>query len=159
MADADRELPDRVAEFVALSASLTGFSAAELEGSGLAEDYRAVVAGRIEAESLGRLAGALEQVGGLRGVRDEGLLETARAVTHLWYTGCWPGGRGESPFVVSPRAYAGGLVWRTFGGSAPGTVQPGFGTWAEPPATGSQNSRNSRNSRNSQNSENAEAGR
>lgn len=142
MADGDRELSDRVGEFVALSAVLTGFSAAELEALGLAEDYAAVVAGRIEAESLGRLAGALEQAGGLRGLRDEELLETARAVTHLWYTGCWPGVRGESPFVVSPRAYAGGLVWRTFGGSAPGTVQPGFGAWAEPPAMRSRNSQN-----------------
>ncbi|WP_055524609.1 hypothetical protein [Streptomyces graminilatus] len=134
MADVDRELSDRFGEFVAVSASLTGFSVAELEAVGLAEDYAAVVAGRTEAGSLALLAGALEQVGGLRGVRDEGLLETARAVTHLWYTGCWPGIRGESPFVVSPRAYAGGLVWRTFGGSAPGTAQPGFGSWAEPPA-------------------------
>jgi hypothetical protein len=138
MADVDRELSERVGEFVgefvAVSVLLTGFSTAELEALGLAEDYAAVVAGRIEAGSLGRLAGVLEQGGGLRGVRDEGLLETARAVTHLWYTGCWPGVGGGDPFVVSPRAYAGGLVWRTFGGSAPGTGQPGFGAWAEPPA-------------------------
>lgn len=138
MPDVDGEVADQVGEFVAVSALLTGFGAAELEALGLAEDYAAVVAGQIGAESFGRLAGALEQVGGLRGVGGEGLLETARAVTHLWYTGCWPGVSGEDPFVVSPRAYAGGLVWRTFGGSAPGTAQPGFGAWAEPPAVRSQ---------------------
>ncbi|MFI7290166.1 hypothetical protein ACIBRY_26480 [Streptomyces anulatus] len=137
--DVDGEVSDRVGEFVAVSALLTGFSAAELEALGLAEDYAALVARRIGAESLGRLTGALEQVGGLRGVRDEELLETARAVTHLWYTGCWPGVKGEDPFVVSPRAYAGGLVWRTFGGSAPGTARPGFGAWAERPAVRSRN--------------------
>ncbi|WP_256252105.1 sorbitol dehydrogenase family protein [Streptomyces sp. yr375] len=135
----DRGLPGRGGEFVAVSALLTGFSVDELEALGLAEEYAGVVAERVEAGSLGRLAGVLERGGGLDGVRDEGLLETARAVTHLWYTGCWPGGGGESPFVVSPRAYAGGLVWRTFGGSAPGAERPGFGVWGEPPGVPSSN--------------------
>lgn len=139
MADVRGEVVDLVGEFVAVSAVLTGFGAAELEALGLAEDYAAVVAGQIGAGGIGRIAGALERVGGLEDVRDEGLLEAARAVTHLWYTGCWPGVGGGEPFVVSSRAYAGGLVWRTFGGDAPGTAQPGFGSWAEPPAVPSRN--------------------
>ncbi|WP_371617207.1 hypothetical protein [Streptomyces sp. NBC_00454] len=133
------EVVGGVGEFVAVSALLTGFSAAELEGLGLAEEYAAVVLERIGSEGLGRLAGAVGRSGGVDGPGgDEGVVEAARAVAQLWYTGCWPGVRGEEPFVVSSRAYAGGLVWRTIGGSAPGTVQPGFGTWAEPPAAGSR---------------------
>ncbi|MFZ3499394.1 hypothetical protein ACODT5_40345 [Streptomyces sp. 5.8] len=139
-----REVVDPVGEFVAVSAVLTGFGAAELEALGLAEDYAAVVAGQIEAPVLGRLAEALEQAGGSDAVRDEGLLEAARAVTHLWYTGCWPGIGGAEPFVVSSRAYAGGLVWQTFGGDAPGTARPGFGSWAEPPAVPSRNAEEAR---------------
>ncbi|GGV15310.1 hypothetical protein GCM10010495_31840 [Kitasatospora herbaricolor] len=39
----------------------------------------------------------------------------------------------DGPFVVSSRAYAEGLVWRTFGTRAPGTVPQEHGSWSLPP--------------------------
>ncbi|MFD7989096.1 hypothetical protein ACFV4M_37750, partial [Kitasatospora indigofera] len=42
----------------------------------------------------------------------------------------------DGPFVVSSRAYAEGLVWRTFGARAPGTVPQEHGSWSLPPAGG-----------------------
>ncbi|MET9616533.1 hypothetical protein [Kitasatospora indigofera] len=95
---------------------------------------------------------------------DESVRELARAVVHLWYLGTWPGlapadadrtadgaadervarsGDGadervarsaDGPFVVSSRAYAEGLVWRTFGARAPGTVPQEHGSWSLPPS-------------------------
>ncbi|MFE3235920.1 hypothetical protein ACFXKJ_27890 [Kitasatospora indigofera] len=40
----------------------------------------------------------------------------------------------DGPFVVSSRAYAEGLVWRTFGARAPGTVPQEHGSWSLPPS-------------------------
>ncbi|MFE2914549.1 hypothetical protein [Kitasatospora indigofera] len=40
----------------------------------------------------------------------------------------------DGPFVVSSRAYAEGLVWRTFGARAPGTVPQEHGSWSIPPS-------------------------
>ncbi|KIF05502.1 hypothetical protein PL81_12855 [Streptomyces sp. RSD-27] len=112
---------------MALSQRLTGFDAAELEATGLAEAYRAVVAEQLGPARYARLlAGAGPSDGGA-----DHDVAAARAVTLLWYTGGWP---GPPPFVVSPRAYAEGLVWKAAGVAAPGTRAPGYGSWAAEPA-------------------------
>ncbi|MFJ8002647.1 hypothetical protein ACIQ7D_37040 [Streptomyces sp. NPDC096310] len=127
--------------FVAASAVLTGFDAAELTATGMAETYREFLTRRVEPALCSRLvdtlAGATADAHtALRG--DVRLGELARAVCHLWYLGEWPGlmsdDGGAVPSLVSGRAYAHGLVWRTFGGHAPGAARPGYGTWAEVPA-------------------------
>ncbi|MDI5973741.1 hypothetical protein POF50_031125 [Streptomyces sp. SL13] len=135
--------------FVRLSVALTGFDAAELAETGLAEVYRALVARQLGPRRYGELIGALDRAGGdadgpaglpvhelLTG--DEALGDLARAVCHLWYLGTWPGLPGEDgppvPSPVSAHAYAGALVWRSFGGHAPGTGRPGYGSWSLPPA-------------------------
>jgi hypothetical protein len=72
---------------------------------------------------------------------DPVMKEVAYALTHLWYLGVWPRLRATvseartegAPYVVSPRAYAEGLVWKAFHGAPPGTAAPGFASWAGPP--------------------------
>ncbi|MFE3830442.1 hypothetical protein [Streptomyces sp. NPDC059092] len=126
---------------MAVSAVLTGFDAAELAATGMAETYREFVKRRVEPLVYSRLvdglAGTTADVHTALG-GDVRLGELARAVCHLWYLGEWPGlvndDGGAVPCLVSGRAYARGLVWRSFGGHAPGTGQPGYGTWADVPA-------------------------
>ncbi|MFE4863197.1 hypothetical protein [Streptomyces sp. NPDC056670] len=123
-----------VGAFVDASARLTGFGAEELSALGMAETYRAVVVTQAGSERCARLVDALSGSGSAVTLDGE-LLDLAREVTHLWYTGSWPGRPGESgSFVVSAASYAAGLVWRTLDGHAPGTRPAGFGSWAGVPA-------------------------
>ncbi|MFJ8251787.1 hypothetical protein [Streptomyces sp. NPDC094466] len=118
-----------VEEFLGLSSRLTGFGVEELREDDLAPELLAVVLERVGAETYRRLAAAPD-------ARDEELVAVAEALIRLWYTGSWQGPTGGGgPFLVSPRAYAGALVWRAIGGHAPGTSAPGFGSWAEPAET------------------------
>jgi hypothetical protein len=115
--------------FVTLSAGLTGFDAAELRGTGMADRYHALVVAETGGSLYRRLVAAVATSDDPADVADPHLLDLARRVTRLWYLGVWPGARA----FASPRAYAHGLVWRTFHGAAPGTAAPGFGSWARPP--------------------------
>ncbi len=120
---------DETADFTALSQELTGFDEATLRGTGLTGTYLAVAAEQLGPDRLRRL---LEATGGPLGELDDDLRDAARALTHLWYTGSWP---GPSPFVVSARAYAEGLVWKAAGLTAPATAPGGYGSWADSPST------------------------
>lgn len=114
-----------VEEFLGLSSRLTGFDVDELREDDLAPELLAVMLEQVGAETYRRLAAAPD-------ARDEELVAVAEALIRLWYTGSWQGpARGSEAFLVSPRAYAGALVWRAIGGRAPGTSAPGFGSWAE----------------------------
>jgi hypothetical protein len=126
-----------VAEFVAISARLTGFDESDLLATGMARRYHAVLAEQVGAEHHHRFGTADLAA-------DELMRRIAEAVTHLWYLGVWPGlpdwahaevGRPTSNvvFTVSPRAYAEGLVWKTFHGHPPGTRASGFGSWSRAP--------------------------
>ncbi|MDV9187424.1 hypothetical protein R6L23_04180 [Streptomyces sp. SR27] len=125
-------------EFVTLSVELTGFDTRELWATGMVDDYRDVLRTHAGAERYARLvAAAAEGVFAWEcpsGRVPPDVAELAEALTCLWYTGVWPGLDGEAAFLVSARAYAEGLVWRTFGGAAPGAAPRGFGSWAEKPA-------------------------
>ncbi|MFE0173280.1 hypothetical protein ACFWZ2_13250 [Streptomyces sp. NPDC059002] len=118
-------LTDDVHRFTALSARLTGFEESDLEATGLTEVYRAVAAERLGAARFARL---LFELGEPDDVMDGELREAARTVTYLWYTGSWP---GPPPIVVSPRAYAEGLVWKAAGLKAPATEPGSYGSWGE----------------------------
>ncbi|MET9607854.1 hypothetical protein ABZZ17_22755 [Streptomyces sp. NPDC006512] len=123
-----------IEEFLVLSSGLTGFSPDELREDGLASVLLAVVLDRLGPDGYRRLVRAPD-------ARDAEVEAAAEAVIRLWYTGSWPGSAdGGGPFVVSPRAYAGALVWRAVGGRAPGTSAPGFGSWAEPAGAGGRES-------------------
>jgi hypothetical protein len=115
-------------EFTALSAALTGFGPAELRATGLVGTYLAVAAEQAGARALDRLAAAVPA--DATEPADD-VTELAEAVIHLWYLGSWP---GPPAFVVSAPAYARGLLWRTFGGTASAATAPGHGSWSAPPA-------------------------
>ncbi|MFD3945130.1 hypothetical protein [Streptomyces sp. NPDC058579] len=114
---------DETQRFTALSVRLTGFDEVALEATALAEVYRSVAAGQLDAERYQRLLRDPDD-----DALDSDLREAARAVTYLWYTGSWP---GSPPIVVSPRAQAEGLVWKAAGLHAPGTDPGGYGSWAD----------------------------
>ncbi|MFF2191386.1 hypothetical protein [Streptomyces sp. NPDC058157] len=118
---------DDTSDFSALSARLTGFAPEDLEATALCDTYR-----RVAEEQLGtgRLARLLAGTGLPDGPGEEDLLDAARALTLLWYTGSWP---GPPPFVVSPHAYAQGLAWKAAGLTPPATEPAGYGSWAHPP--------------------------
>ncbi|MFD9792041.1 hypothetical protein ACFWXK_13930 [Streptomyces sp. NPDC059070] len=123
--DARVPLTDDLPRFTDLSARLTGFDEASLQTTGLTEVYRAVAAQELGVERYGRL---LREVREPDAAMDDELLAAAQAVTYLWYTGSWP---GPPPTVVSPRAYAEGLVWKAAGLKAPATDPGGYGSWGE----------------------------
>jgi hypothetical protein len=141
-------------EFVRISAELTGFTAAELQASGMMrahfEEFRLVL-------GLPLLAAFLSS-----GLNTTALLNSrlhgplARNLIRVWYVGQWKRlpddwlavvsqelsesvrdrfnefGR-NSDRVISSNAYKRGLAWTAIGAHAPGTGHPGFGSWALPP--------------------------
>ncbi|MCX4637696.1 hypothetical protein OG775_21545 [Streptomyces platensis] len=122
-----RTSTDETDDFTELSAQLTGFDDDCIRATGLVEVYRAVAVEQLGTDLFERLLGAQ---GRPTGELNDDLLDAARAVTFLWYTGSW---QGPPPFVVSPASYAHGLAWRAAGLVAPATAPAGYGSWAERP--------------------------
>ena len=124
--------------FLEASALLTGFTVGELRATGLVERYYVLCSTEVEQRHLAALVRSVVVAGDPAASDDPVVKELACALTHLWYLGVWPRSRLDgAPFVVSPRAYAQGLVWKTFHGTPPGAVAPGFGSWAHPPRVAS----------------------
>ncbi|AZL60759.1 hypothetical protein EI545_19195 [Tabrizicola piscis] len=148
-------------DFVAISTVLTGYSRAELFGTGCADEYwhqfRRVVPDHILIEffngaaKLERLQETDPQAVALeirsRYLSSEKLGPLARTLIQLWYLGQWvplpPSWRsrfGASRFdvarVISVLAYKEGLVWDAIGAHPMGAKQQGFGSWAEAPPKG-----------------------
>lgn len=135
-------------EFSELSARLTGFSPAELAGTGMVGahfDTLLEIVGEAHVTAL--LADAPE-------LSVEDLLDDprfgplCRNVIVMWYLGQWDqlpadwrrahgASAGDVNNVVSAEAYTEGLVWPTIGSHPQAAKQPGFGSWALPPGTGS----------------------
>ncbi|GAA1956703.1 hypothetical protein [Kitasatospora viridis] len=106
-------------EFLALSAELTGFAAAQLRRTGLADGYL-----ELTVKRLGEPA--------LRALLTDRSGAAAADLAHLWYVGGWP----DEPELVSGEAYRQALVWRTIGVRAPATDPAGYGSWSAPPSLG-----------------------
>lgn len=146
------------ADFLALSAALTGFSTFRLLGTGQAEAYLATLVKTVGEPIAGDLMSAFRAVadaaGGAeapleRGLRreilsDERLGPVARNLIKLWFVGTWYAlppewharHGADSPvgtFAVSPDAFVEGLLWPTVGAGASGAKPLGYGMWATPP--------------------------
>lgn len=145
-------------DFLSLSATITGFTAFRLRGTGQAEPYfaalidilgEATVAAllrafrRVEAEA-GADEAALDRLLRAAIFGDEQLGPIARNLIKLWYVGTWyqlPAAwreafgelEGDTTAVVSPAAYTEGLLWPTIGANPAGAKGPGYGTWSAPP--------------------------
>jgi len=139
--------------FLTVSAALTGYSSAELQGTGCAGEYwhqtNQVLPREILQDFLSH-APALGKKNADAVIRqtylsDRCLGPVARSLIQLWYTGQWvplpPEWReayGASRFdvvkIISTRAYKEGLVWDAIGAHPQGAKQQGFGAWSlEPP--------------------------
>ena len=149
---------DLRAEFLALSATLTGFSVFRLEGTGQTDAYLDTVTGIVGAATVEALVTVHRRVVDAagddearleRGLRRELLSDAelgpvARNLVKLWYVGTWyelpaawrdtfgPSLRDRT-FVVSPEAYTEGLLWPAVGANPAGAKPFGYGMWAKPP--------------------------
>ncbi|WLW51666.1 hypothetical protein [Streptomyces sp. YU58] len=149
-ADTHLEAPSAPLErFVRLCVPLTGFSAFDLHGTGMAPLYLDTTRRELGEGHLENFLSRWEQA------QAEGKgpaelppteREIARALVYLWYTGAWPRiapavhaelrrDRPNGESMASATSYPEGLVWRAFGGHPGGAKPPGFGTWSYPPPT------------------------
>lgn len=133
-------------EFLDLSCRLTGFSRAELQGTGMADAYWRLLLDIGGEHCVGLL---------LRQPRDDDAIAQlmlpdpdtgplARNLIALWYLGLWNqlpldwrdrhGAHAQDvTHYPSPEAYAQGLVWQSFHGHPQGAKQQGYGSWALAP--------------------------
>ena len=146
------EPPEAVDGFARLSVILTGFEQYELLGTGMLMPYYDELMRIIGAREAGALLGAFS---GVADGDDEAfrrvILDSprfgpvARNVTMMWYLGTWTqlprawrntfGATAyDTDHVVSAAAYREGLVWPAAGTHPMSAKQPGFGSWARPPA-------------------------
>lgn len=157
--------PDTRRQFVALSVILTGFNDAELWGTGMVDVYldwiRSIIGDSRLGDLLSASQGAIDASNGheatldrlvrLNIMDDETLGPVARNLIVLWYLGQWnqlpPDWRdahGASALdltcMVSPDAYAEGLVWKAIHTHPQGAKQPGFGSWSLPPVVPAEES-------------------
>ena len=158
----DRTETETTQLFLQLSGALTGYSSADLQGTGLLDTYynevRSIVGGRI----FGRLLltwSEIQDASGLsedqvdkrilrdvrRRILDNAMLgPIARNIITMWYVGNWNqlprvwrqkyGAQAQDQSrVISAMAFREGLVWNAIGAHPPTAKSPGFGTWAAPP--------------------------
>jgi hypothetical protein len=144
--------------FVSLSATLTGFTRAELWGTGMVPSYYAVLPSIIGDSIFGRFltrwrdtyirgAGTDDELDALvvsQMADDPEFGPLTRNLASMWYLGVWNqlpadwrnvhgAWAGDVTFVVSKQAFIEGLVWKAMHTHPKGAKQPGFGSWALPP--------------------------
>lgn len=150
--------------FLAFSAELTGYSEADLEGTGLVDDYQALFEHQAGPAVTTQLHATLRRVLRHRPgpARDEAmrldilaspiLWGLSSALIVLWYQGSWTSPsawwyalsgttvpHGVTPgrtFVPSADAYTQQLAYRGAGAHPPGANPTGFGSWSIPPVFG-----------------------
>jgi len=55
------------------------------------------------------------------------------SITKLWYLGEWIG--NDKDYIISSESYLEGLIWKAIAAHPMGGKQPGYGTWGFPPLT------------------------
>ncbi|ANF49079.1 hypothetical protein A0O34_00250 [Chryseobacterium glaciei] len=126
--------------FMAISGTLTGFSANELQSTGLAETYYKHILGQIETatflEFLNVSKSILENSFSQDQLRnaiqseimaDPGMQDMSNNIITMWYLGTWEG------TYVNELSYKESLVWNVMHAHPPGAKQPGFKSWAVQP--------------------------
>src|ERR1041384_1542742 len=130
--------------FLSLSSDLTGFSQADLLGTGCALEFFQQV-----ESAAGEIAGASSGEERETRIRHEILADpalgpVARGLLKMWYLGHWEQlaadwrkdygvNAGDFKHLISAAAYQECLAWRAIGSHSPGANAPGFGSWALPP--------------------------
>lgn len=146
--------PSAVADFLRLSAILTGYDDFELHGTGMLQTYYDELLHIIGGREAGALFGALGAVAdGDREAFETVILDSprfgpvARNIVRMWYLGVWAqlprawrnvhgATSDDTDHVVSAAAYRASLVWPTAGTHPMSAKQQGFGSWSLPSKTG-----------------------
>jgi len=151
-------------QFLELSSELTGYPPIDLEGTGLVDDYLALLGQELGAPMVTRLLDASRDVLAHRAgaPREEAmrlqilcspvLWPVVSGLIQLWYLGSWTSlsaqwyslagtaiPSGVSPGksrVPSAEAYVQQLAYRGAGAHPPGANPTGHGSWAIPPLFG-----------------------
>jgi len=151
-------MSERLEQFIGFSSEITGFTAFDLRGTGLAEPFLATVGDIIGDELLDELLRRYATVLGAADgdaarlqnqlrrdiFSDEKLGPIARNIVKLWYVGIWyelPREWMETfgalerndTFMVSAQAYTESLLWAAIDANPPGAKGPGYGSWTGPP--------------------------
>lgn len=141
---------ENLERFVALSSLLTGYSRAELWGTGMVRPYWSLLERLASDVLLGRLLSQGEQALRSPALVSKRLLPDpdtgplARNLIALWYLGLWNqlpldwrdrhGAHAQDvTHYPSPEAYTQGLVWQTMHAHPQGAHQGGYGSWSLPP--------------------------
>lgn len=151
--------------FLQLSAEVTGYSATELEGTGLVDDYLTLVRSELGDAVMQQLDDATRHVMShrraaararamqLRILASPVLWPAVAAIMQLWYLGSWTSmsaqwyalaGFKAVPAGITPgktrvpsaQAYERQLAFRGAGAHPPGALPTGHGSWAIPPVFG-----------------------
>lgn len=137
--------------FLNISAWLTGFDVAELQGTGMVETYFETVAAKntvsdvdyfyaeadaILHETAGDERATVAQIRS-RLIPDSCYNSLAKNIILMWYTGEWytqtdePGAMTGTQ--INGESYVQGLMWTAAETHPPGAKQPGYGSWAKVP--------------------------
>lgn len=144
--------------FLSLSAILTGYSRADLLGTGLAGKYYDKLSSIVDEDICGALWIAAREAMSGPGVREKDakrrirklvlgnpkLAPLALNLIGMWYLGSWSqlpqswrnryGAKADDvDHVISTEAYQEGLIWQAIGAHPQGAKQQGYGAWALPP--------------------------
>jgi hypothetical protein len=147
--------------FLRLSEEVTGYSTADLDGTGMVDAFRTVIEGALgDTLTLDFYGLASAVIEPSDPVQREDVMRTkvlpspvfwpvVSGLISLWYLGTWatlPDSwyaatglkkpvAGEPGFggVVSPQSYVEQLSYRTAGAHTPGAKPTGYGSWSIPP--------------------------
>ena len=150
---------ERIDYFYALSELLTGYDLVTLYGTGQGDRYFQTLNAIVGEWTVGNLldafealqmeakgdAAALHRLVGSKLIADPQWGPLCKNINQMWYMGNWyqlPAAWRENYVwseddvdkVISAESYKEGLVWTAMGQHPKSAKQPGFGTWAFPPA-------------------------
>lgn len=128
--------------FMSVSEAITGFSANELQATGLAETYYTYILGHLDAATFVEFLTVSKNVFessftkdqlnnaiGSEIMADPGMNDMAQKIITMWYLGTWEGA------YINDLSYKEGLVWNLMHSHPPGAKQQGFASWNTKPVT------------------------
>jgi hypothetical protein len=145
--------PDFLDAFVTVSCATTGFTALELQGTGLIDAHANLVVGVLAASgnadqfmnAMVTLAAAPDPSTAIpAAMQDRFMGPLLSNVIALWYLGQWlqlpaswyvdgPQPAVDTDTIPSPLAYAQAFAWRIAGAHPPGSRPTGYGGWGLQP--------------------------
>lgn len=131
---------DSMDTFLDFSAIATGFSRFKLEGTGQAQLYFTTASQAVGAKLLDSFLTYVSEHGAKAAFSSTEYSAIAKNITKLWYIATWDAlfpvsqkGDPDGTRIVSPAAYAQGLVWKAVGVNPPAANPQGYASWATQP--------------------------